>query len=78
MPVYPSDKHKMKPDKEYAMYYDGPDGTYVTYYSKDGPDRTIRGAEAKSALKRLQSSWDQVGRGGYSPDGGVFYFERLK
>ncbi|MBK8137811.1 MAG: hypothetical protein IPK52_18685 [Chloroflexi bacterium] len=68
----------MKPNKEYALYYDGPDGTYVKYYSQGAEERIVRGAEAKSALKRLQSSWDQVGGGGYSPDGGVFYFERPK
>lgn len=77
MPAYPSQRTKLKPDRDYALYYNGPDGTYVTYYSTDVPDRTIHGEEAKKAFGSLSRSWDQV-KGGGSPEGMVYLFERLK
>ncbi len=77
MPVHPGEYHKMKPNMEYAMYYDGENGKTVTYYSRDAQERTVQGEAAKKAYNNLQNTWERVEASG-TPEGMYVFFKREK
>lgn len=76
MPVFPHQTNKMKPDREYAVYEDGPDGQRLTLYSLAGSE-TITGRAAKEQYTRLRETWKAV-KSESTHEGMYHYFEREK